>query len=146
MQVKIEPVDDVFETLDAVPGLAGTGELVGFAGEANHDGGDTFVFEGAEEFFAAGGGWGAVVGVAENEHHGRLDVVDESEGGVGFVEFDVVEGGLGHPVLVEFGDVRGVPPGGLIGDVALGGGGFEAVGLGDGPVGEEAAAGAAGDA
>src|SRR5438552_9316463 len=32
----VEPVDDVLPALDAVPGLAGAGELVRLAGEADH--------------------------------------------------------------------------------------------------------------
>src|SRR5947209_5968846 len=35
----VEPSGDVVEALDAVPGFSGAGELVGFAGEADHDGG-----------------------------------------------------------------------------------------------------------
>src|SRR3982751_457188 len=38
-QVLVEPVDDVLEPLDAVPGLAGSGKFVRLAGEADHDGG-----------------------------------------------------------------------------------------------------------
>jgi hypothetical protein len=60
--VEVEPAEDVVEAFDAVGGFAAAGEFVGFAGEADEDGGDFEEFEGAEHLFAAGGGRGAEVG------------------------------------------------------------------------------------
>src|SRR5713226_5567412 len=48
LQPLIHPADDVPETLHAVPRLARTGQLVGLPREADHDGRNLPVLQGAE--------------------------------------------------------------------------------------------------
>src|SRR2546426_10249663 len=47
-QIFVEPSDDVIETFDAMPGLAGTREFVSLAREDDHRGRALQIFEGAE--------------------------------------------------------------------------------------------------
>ena len=53
LQKLVEPPDDVLQPLDAMSGLARARELVGLAGEANHDGWDFPVLERPEHHLAA---------------------------------------------------------------------------------------------
>ena len=53
-QVLVHVADDVLETLDAVPGLAGAGELVVLVGEPHHHRRPLQVLQRPEQLFAAG--------------------------------------------------------------------------------------------
>jgi hypothetical protein len=52
-EVLVHPADDVLQPLDAVPRLAGTGELVVLVGKTHHDRRPLEVLERAEQLFAA---------------------------------------------------------------------------------------------
>ncbi len=92
------------------------------------------------------GGGALAVAVADDDERGGLDVLDEVDGGgLGVDGGVVVDAGAeerNHPLVDGVFAVVGLP----VGDAGAGDGGAEAVGLGDGEHGHEAAVAPAGEA
>ena len=136
----------MLEAFDAVPGLAGAGEVVAFVWEADHDGWDTAVFEGTEELFAAGI-WGRPpVGFAEDEHHRRLDLGDVRDRRSLTKALDILERRSLEPRGLKLCKIGRVPPIRPVRYVTLRNGSGKSRGLRNGPIGQHAAARAARDA
>src|ERR1700681_4039192 len=111
----------------------------------NHHGGRALQkLERAEQLLSARVLWSTVIGLPQNEHYGRVDFLDEGDGGAVGVVLRVLKRRRLEPVRLEQSEIGGVPPRGPIGYVALRYRGGKAVGLGNRPVGEHAAAAAAG--
>ncbi len=146
LQVDVEPVDDVLQALNPVPGSARARQLVRLAGEADHDDGAPQVLQSTEHLFAAGGRRRAVVGLPFDEHERRLDVLDVAERRARAVIVGLLPGRALEPGRLEQREVGGVPPGGPVGDGALRDGRGEPVAVSDQPGGQNASAASAGDA
>src|ERR1700680_2813881 len=76
-----------------------------------------------------------VVGLPQNEHYGRVDFLDECDGGAVGIVLRVLKRGRLEPVRLEQSEIGRVPPRGPIRDVALRYRSCKAVGLGHCPVG-----------
>src|SRR6266404_5067245 len=96
--------------------------------------------ERAEQLFSTRILRSTVVGLPQNEHHGRVNFLDESNRGAVGVVFRVLKRWRLEPVWLEQSEIGGVPPRSPIRYVALRYRGSEAVGLGNRPVSEHAAA------
>src|SRR3954468_13382150 len=145
LQPLIHPADDVLEALDAMPGLARAGQLVGLAREADHHRRDLPIFERAEHHLAAVGRRRAIVPVAVDQHQRRRDVGDVRDRRARGEVLGIFPRCLLEPGWLEEREIGGEPEAVPIGDVALRDRRLEALGLRDRPVGEETAAAAAGD-
>src|SRR2546428_1009408 len=146
LQMDVEPVDDVLQTLHAVPGAARARQLVRLAGEADHDDGAPQVLQRAEHLFAAGGRRRAVVRLPLDEHERRLDVRDVAERRPRAEIVGLLPGRALEPGRLEQREIRGVPPRGPVGDGALRNGRGAPVAVPDQPGGPDAPAASAGDA
>ena len=129
-----------------MPGASGARELVALAREAHHHRRPLQVLQRAEQLFAAGGRRRAVVLVAEDEHQRRLNLRHVRDRRAPGEVRRILERRLAEPGRLEQREVGGVPEVRPVGDVALADGGLEALRLRDDPVGQQAAAAAAGDA
>src|SRR5215472_13124084 len=125
------------QALDAVPGLARARQLVRLAGKAHLYSRNSSIFEGAEHLVSSGVGRSAQVGVAQDEHERRFDIIDVGNWRAIAVIVRIVKRRLAEPVLVEQGEVSRVPPGRPTGDVALGDGSGKAIGVSYHPVGQQ---------
>src|SRR5579862_5230178 len=141
----VKPSDDMIEALDTVPGLSGAGQFVRLAREDDHGGGALHIFERAEELFAAGILRGTEIRLPKDKEHRRVDVLHEGDGGTVGVVLRVFERWGLEPLRLKESEVGGVPPRSPVGDITLGRGRGEAVGVSDGPISEDAAAAAASD-
>src|SRR5262249_15949608 len=72
----IEPADNVLQTLDAMPGLSRTRQLVRLVREANHHRGYLAVLQRAEHRLTARSGRRTPVSLTKNQHQRRLDLAD----------------------------------------------------------------------
>src|SRR6266571_354497 len=119
LQVDVEPVENVLQALDAMPGAARAGQLVRLAGEADHDDWAVQVLERAEQLFAACGRRCPVVRLALDEHQRGLDLGDVAQRRAGAEIVRLLPGRAAEPGRLEQGEVGGVPPGRPVGDGAL---------------------------
>src|SRR5438105_42645 len=142
----VEPTDNILQTLDPMPRLARARELVRFVREPHHYRRNFTKLERAEHFFAAGSGWRAIIGFAQNKHHRRFHILDVSDWRARFEVLLRIERRSLEPEWLKQGEVRRVPPMRPARDVALRNCGREASGMADHPVGEQSAAAAASDA
>src|SRR5580704_13643716 len=125
--------------------MLGTGEQMTFVLVDYELGLHTQRFEGVPEFVGLWGGDFAVA-VADQDERGGFGFFDEVDGGAFGVDVGIVVDGFAeernHPLVDEIFAVIALP----VGEACAGHGGFEAVGLRDGPHGHVAAVTPAADA
>src|SRR6185369_504359 len=141
----IEPADDVLQTLDAMPRLSGTRQLVRLVREANHHCWYLAILQRAEHCLAAWSGRSAPVNFAKYQHQRSLDLVDVSDWRTAFVIFRIFKRRRFEPRRLKEREVGGVPPVRPARDVALRNCCRKPRGLCDSPVRQQSAAAAAGD-
>src|SRR5690348_14785641 len=145
-QPAVEPVHNVLEPFDSMPRFARSREFMTFSRKHHHGRRPLQKFECPEQLFTARVGWRPVIGLAKNEHHWRVDVLDERDRGTVNVILRVLEGRSFEPVRLEKCEVGRVPPGGPVGNVSLGNRRCKATRMSDGPIGENATPAASGHA
>src|SRR5580658_7407893 len=141
-EMGVEPGQGAFDDIAA---MLWVGEHVAFVFVDYELGFDAERFEGVPEFVGLRGGDFAVA-VADKDERRCFDVLDEVDGRAFGVDVGVVVNGFAeernHPLVDEIFAVVALP----IGEAGAGHGGFEAVGLRDGPHGHVAAVAPAADA
>src|SRR5437899_4975507 len=113
---------------------------MGLARKNHHGGRPLQKLERAEQLLSARVLRSTVVGLTQNEHYGRVDFLDERNRGAVGVVLRVLKRRRLEPVWLEQSEIGGVPPRRPIGYVALRYRSGKAVGLGNRPVSEHAAA------
>src|SRR4029077_12112511 len=142
----IEPAHNMIEAFYAMPGLTRAREFVRLPWKDNHGGWAFHVLERAEQLFATRVLRSAEVGLSQHEQDGSVDVLYKGNGRAVVVVLRIFERGRFKPTRLEKGEIGRVPPLGPVGNIALRNSRREAVAVGDGPVGEDAAAATAGHA
>ncbi len=140
LQMHVEPVQDVLQALDPMPGSARAGQLVRLPREADHHDRAAQVLQGPEHLLAAGRRRRAVVGLPLDEHERCLDRLHVGERGAGPEIVRLLPRRAAEPGRLEQREVRREPPGRPVGDRALRDGRREPFRVPDQPVGEDPAA------
>src|SRR5690349_3066841 len=139
----IKPTNDVFETLDAMPGLARARELVRLVREAHHHRRYLPILQRAEHRLTTRSGRRAPVSFTKYQHQWRLDLVDVRNRRTPYVILRVLKRWRLEPRRLKQREVRRVPPVSPTRDVALRYCRRESRRLHDGPVRQQATAAAA---
>ena len=76
MQPLIEPSDNVIEAFYAMPRLSGPRQFMRLTGKVHHHRRPVHVFQGTKHLLTAAARRCAVIHIAEDEHHRRIDIFD----------------------------------------------------------------------
>src|SRR5271155_1749126 len=97
----VEPSHDIVEPFDAMPGLARARKLVRLAGEYDHSSWALQKLECAEQLLSTRVLRSAVIGLAQNEHHGGVDFLDECNCRAVGIVLRVLKGRCLEPTRLE---------------------------------------------
>src|SRR5262249_44805054 len=119
LKILIEPIDDVLQSLDAMPVLVRAREFVRFLGEAHHHHRLLEKFQGPKHSLAARRRRSAIVHLALDEHEWRLYLVDLSNWRARCVIGGILPGSGFEPVRLKQREIGAVPPRRPVADRAL---------------------------
>src|SRR5258708_38705667 len=105
----IEPTNNVLQSLDPMPRLTGTRELVRFIGEPHHHRRNFPKLKRTEHFLATCSRRCAMIDFAQNEHHRGLHLLDVSDRRSRFEVLFLVERWPLEPERLKQSKIRRVP-------------------------------------